>query len=226
MNSSSKSPNTACSRSDRHFASYTAATGAALALAGSQPAEAAITYVVPGAPISIPATLSGVYLNLETGIFGITTGSAPGWDVNPWSSTSFQWYTTAVEGGSIASSAVSGGQVQSIAALTDLSTLTYDPSPYLLTSSPAFFAGGNHFVALTFLNGAAAPQRAWLEVTTTAVANARPATINRWAYSPLAETLLAGQTGAAVPEASTVGAAGVLGLLAVGAVGLRRRRAA
>jgi len=212
-------------RLDRHFASYTTVTGAALALAGGPAAEAAITYVVPGAPINIPATTGGIYLNLETGVFGITPASAPGWDVNPWGSANLQWFGTG-SSSSIASSAVTGGQVQSIAALTDLSTLTYDPDPFSLGSSPAFFAGGNHFVALIFLNGAAAPQRAWLEVTTTAVANARPATINRWAYSPLAETLRAGDTGVAVPEASTVAAAGVLGLLAVGAVGLRRRRAA
>ncbi len=207
-------------RLDRHFVTCGVVGGAALALSGQQAAEAAITYIVPGSPIAVPATVDGLYLVLDTGFFGITAGATPGWDINPFlGGGNLDWFTNTSVGSanSIASSAVTGGTVQSIAALTDLATLTYDPSAYNLNSSAAILAGGTHFVAVTFVDGAAATNRAWIEITTTGPTG-MPATVNRWAFAPIGETLLAGQ----VPEPGSA----ALGLLAAGAVGLRRRRAA
>ena len=113
---------------------------------------------------------------------------------------------------------IPGGQFVAVPLGTDLSTLTYDPSNFNLIPTPEIRAGGTFFIAMVFQDAALVNNWAWLEITT-AAPNGHPATINRWAYRPQSEgTLLAGQT--AVPEPGTA----ALGLLAAGALGLRRRR--
>ncbi len=79
-----------------------AASGAVLSLV-CLPAVAAV--VDSGAVnIPIPDNIDGVYLNLVTGASGVTSGAAPGWDINPysaltnnfnlWSATSTTWLNT------------------------------------------------------------------------------------------------------------------------------------
>jgi hypothetical protein len=60
-------------------------TGAALLLPAQADAalvRSAILNVV------VPATTGGLYMNVETGVANVSPGSVPGWDLNPWSSTS------------------------------------------------------------------------------------------------------------------------------------------
>jgi MYXO-CTERM domain-containing protein len=209
-------------RLQRHFLLCSALPGAAVYLNGQEAAEAAITLVTPGAPISIPQTTAGTYVNLQTQAFG-TPAATPGWDINPWgsgASLNLAWFTdTSVgTGNTIASSAVTGGLVQSVPLNSDFTTLTYDPAGYNLQSSAPILAGGTHYIAVQFEDGTAAINNAWIKITTTA-GTGFPATIDQWAYAPVGEAFLVGQT-AAVPEAS----APALGLLALGAAGMRRRR--
>jgi hypothetical protein len=92
-----------------------ARTAVALALgAGALLAAAtAQAQIVHSGPISlvIPATTAGLYINVITGVSNISPGSAPGWDINPWSSTGLGFFSpTAPVGG--AYQMITGSTVQ------------------------------------------------------------------------------------------------------------------
>jgi hypothetical protein len=80
------------SRLATHFAAA-AALAAVTATATAQVATQVINQVVP-------ATTAGIYVNVETGVWSTSPASAPGWDINPWSSSSLSLYSaTGVTGG-------------------------------------------------------------------------------------------------------------------------------
>jgi uncharacterized protein YcnI len=64
-----------------------AATGAGM-VAQPQHAQAGIIYsgVVN---INVPSTTAGVYLSLSTGVANTSPAAVPGWDINPWSASTF-----------------------------------------------------------------------------------------------------------------------------------------
>lgn len=71
-----------------------ALVGSLFALAAQLPAQAAVT-LSPASNVVVPATTSGVYLNVVTGVFATTQAGAPGWDINPWGSTALGFFTSA-----------------------------------------------------------------------------------------------------------------------------------
>src|SRR4051812_3765702 len=77
---------------DRNLATSAAVIAAGVAggaaLATPQAGQAGVVYSGP-VNINIPSTTAGIYLNLATGVFATTPGGAPGWDINPWGSTSW-----------------------------------------------------------------------------------------------------------------------------------------
>lgn len=50
--------------------------------------------------IPIPATTAGLYVNVVTGANG-SAAAAPGWDINPWSSTGLGFFNPAAPGGGV-----------------------------------------------------------------------------------------------------------------------------
>jgi len=78
-----------------HLAACTAAaiaTGAAL----TPEAKALVIYYQPnaGAGWVIPATLDGLYINVETQVTNTAVGSVPGWDLNPYSTATLQFFNS------------------------------------------------------------------------------------------------------------------------------------
>lgn len=71
---------------DARLAAY--ATLAGVVLANAPAAKAVIIWSGP-VNINLPSTIAGVYINLVTGAAGTNPASVPGWDLNPWGSTSF-----------------------------------------------------------------------------------------------------------------------------------------
>jgi hypothetical protein len=63
------------------------AAGAAVAAALCSTAAHAVVVVSPAANVAVPLTTAGVYINVVSGANSPTPASAPGWDVNPWGST-------------------------------------------------------------------------------------------------------------------------------------------
>ena len=79
----------------KHFALCTAA------VAGTVAASANATVVYSGVVnISVPFNIDGTYLNVETGAYSSTAASVPGWDVNPYgtSTTAVSLYAAAGTG--------------------------------------------------------------------------------------------------------------------------------
>jgi hypothetical protein len=64
------------------------ATLAGVAFANAPAAKAVIIWSGP-VNINLPSTIAGIYINLVTGATGTNPASVPGWDINPWGSTSF-----------------------------------------------------------------------------------------------------------------------------------------
>lgn len=90
------------------------AMASAAALLAFVPAAHAVPTQSAASNIVVPATTSGVYINLLTGAFG-AAAATPGWDINPWSSSGLSFFNpSAPAGGVYALSAV--GQVASLAA--------------------------------------------------------------------------------------------------------------
>jgi hypothetical protein len=77
------------SRLARHFA------GAAV-LATAASATADVNYSVYNQVI--PANIDGLYINVETGLTGSSGASTPGWDINPYSSTSLTFFNASGTG--------------------------------------------------------------------------------------------------------------------------------
>ena len=69
-------------RLERHFLTCTVAVGAVATFGAAQSANADIVFFDP-ADIQVPLNNGpGIYLNLETGAFGMTGAGTPGWNVN------------------------------------------------------------------------------------------------------------------------------------------------
>ncbi len=81
--------NTLLNRVDRCLAACAAAAGASLAVVPSSDAAIVYSGIVN---INVPSTTAGIYINLLTGVFATSPGAVPGWDINPWGSTAFNFW--------------------------------------------------------------------------------------------------------------------------------------
>lgn len=228
----------------------------AAALAGTaaaipQDAEAAI--ITFTTPVAVPATLAGVYINLETGVTGGSSGGTPGWDFNPYLASGgtqlgFYWSPTlsgtGLRGAGVAATSTTGpyldlaiGTVVGSGSTFTSAILGTTGSPYLMT--------GTHILGFRFTNAAGVTNYGYLTMSNTAIngvtqgpissvdikgalkggdAGAAPATPP--GFPAMVMSWSFDNTGApitVVPEPSTV-ALLTIGALAAGAAGLRRWR--
>jgi len=79
-----RSPHNIAARLSKHFT-------AAAALSTSIAANGAIVYW-SDANLIVPATIDGLYINVETRQVGSAAGVVAGWDINPYSATSLTWF--------------------------------------------------------------------------------------------------------------------------------------
>ena len=212
------------SRLDSRLAAYAAVATAALAAPALPSAEAAIVYSGP-INIAIPLTTAGVYINLVTGVTSVTPAGAPGWDINPFSATGLSWFSPAnISHGYV--DEFPGGTsltlVDNMAFGTPISALTqttvWTTNGAVETTGPTAWNlnSSNNYVAFRFLNEATGIVNfGWAQVQLGATLTSR--SIIGYGYE---NTGLASPVGV-VPEPSTFG---LLGLVAVGALGLRAWR--
>jgi hypothetical protein len=179
--------------------------------------------------LNIPSTTNGLYLNVVTGannLPGSTGGSTvPGWDVNPWSSSTLNFFNP--------SNPTGGVYVRTDPAVAGVSNLTpgftvggsslYSSGVAQTTgSNPFVLNSSNNLVGFRFQNEANANQvhYGWMRISLSGTLAVQPRALVEYAYENVAgQSIQAG----AVPEPGT------LGLLAMGAAGLvvsRRRRTA
>lgn len=199
-----------------------AGAAAAGAMAATQASEAAIVYsgVVN---INIPSTTAGVYLNVVTGVNSSVPANVPGWDVNPWSSTTLSYFNPSAPTGGVYVLRVGGGGVGNLPAGTMISATpgggrTYGSGSASTTGNdPHILNSNQNCVGFRFQNEANGNQThyGWMRISLAGTLSAQPRAIVEYAYENVAG---AGIECGAVPEPSS------LALLALGAVGLIRRR--
>jgi hypothetical protein len=212
--------NTLGLRANTRLAGYVALAGAALAAPAV--ADAAIIYSGP-VVILIPVTTSGIYLNVVTNVSNISPGSAPGWDINPWESSTLGWFNP---------SAPAGGVY--VTGLGSSTTLVDNLGLGALVSAASVFGSGvsettgatafnlnsdNNWVGFRFQNEAAgnAIQYGWVQIHLGASLTDPARAIIGYAY----DNSGAGINTGAVPEPSTFA---LLGVMAAGALGVREWR--
>lgn len=206
------------SRLEGHFLACSAVAAVAATGAFTQNAEAQIVHsgIVN---INIPSTTAGVYLNVVTGLTGASSGATPGWDVNPWSSTTLNFFNP---------SAPTGGVYvrtdESVAGVSNLPFNTMIGSTNFYASGAAQLSGANPFnlnsdqnlVGFRFLNEANNEVHyGWMRIAISDPLSAQPRSIVEYAFEA---------TPGAGIGAGIIPAPGSLALLALGAVGLAGRR--
>jgi len=101
-------------RLEKHFAVCAAAV-ATVACVGT--ANAAV--VTWNANLVIPNNIDGQYINVETQVYGSAAANAPGWDLNPYgtSTTTMSWFAAAAPSGCVTGLG-QGGTTVAVASLT------------------------------------------------------------------------------------------------------------
>jgi hypothetical protein len=213
---------------NKHFAALGAAAAAVTGVGVAHQADAAIVYSGP-VNLNVPSTTSGIYLNVQTGVSGVTPASAPGWDLNPWSSSSFQVWTNNASNPANSDGTVVNFTGGSSATLTDnlpAGTLIDNSWTYARTAGTETTGatamqlnGTPNLVGFKFFNEATqAVDFGWARFTLSTTPQGQPRTLVDYAYENTGAGIKAGDTGNNAPEPTS------LGLLALGAVGLMRRR--
>jgi MYXO-CTERM domain-containing protein len=209
-------------RLDVHFAAL-AAVGAVGAMGAAQQAEAAVVWsgIVN---LNITSSTNGLYLNVTNGANnqpGSTGGSTvPGWDVNPYSSTSLIYFnpTTPTGGvyvigggtGTAPANLVPGTLISAASAFGSGTAPTTGTLPHVLNSDQNLI--GFRFQDESDGN---AIKYGWFRVSLSTSLSAQPRTLVEYAYESTAGVGIA--AGVPAPSAG-------MGALALGAVGLLRRR--
>jgi hypothetical protein len=218
------------SRLDARLAAYAAVAAAALAAPALPSADATIVWS-GNVNINVPTTTSGIYINLVTGVFGTTPASAPGWDLNPWGSTTNAfWANNAASPLSGVVNNFAGGTSATLIDNLTIGTLINGTFTFgrtngsELTGPTAFtFSSSSNFIGFQFLNEATNQMNfGWAQFQLGATAGAQPRTLLQFAYENTGAAIAVG----AVPEPTTYA---LFGMVAAGAAGLRawrRRKAA
>ena len=174
-------------------------SAAAIILAAA-PVSGIAAITCSSAPLPVPATNDGVYLNLVTGATGSTGSAATGWDINLYKSGSalyFYWPATpANSAGGVSTASV----YDALAAGATIGS----GQTYILNA-----AGGGppsmvnwqttqtgKYLGVRFYNESVSQiNYGWLQLDTSASDVGFPATINQYCYDDSGATILAGDSG-------------------------------
>lgn len=177
--------------------------------------------------LNIPSTTNGLYLNVVTGAFNTTGGTGstvPGWDVNPWSSTTLNFFNPTAPTGGVYMRLTSGGApasgVSNLAGGTIIgSASTWSAGAAQTTGPGAFvFNSSNNVVGFRFNNEAAGTLHyGWMRISLAGTLQGQPRTLVEYAFESLAGTSIAA---GAIPAPGAIALLGLAGL-----AGSRRRRA-
>ncbi|MEP7014219.1 MAG: PEP-CTERM sorting domain-containing protein [Verrucomicrobiota bacterium] len=211
-------------RVNGRLVAYATLAGAALAAPALPTADADIIWSGP-VNINIPSTTAGVYLNVQTGVSNPSPGLAPGWDVNPYGSTSLILFNPTAPVGGVYVVDAPGGTSATLPDNLPFGLLISAASGFGSgtgeTTGPTAFVvnSSSNIVGFRFQNEAAANQTqyGWMRITLAGTTGAQPRAIVEYAYDNTGAGILAG----AVPEPSSMA---LLGVMAAGALGVRAWR--
>ena len=215
---------------DGKLAAYAALAGATLAAPAIPGADAAIIYS-GGLNIIIPHTIDGVYLNVVTGMYSSSGASTPGWDFNPYGSSSLNFFGASPSASSGYIVDFPGGSSASLVDNLPIGTLIQGAGFTFGTLNGAETTGttaftlnsDNNYVGFRFQNETAGNQvqYGWLQIHLGATYSGDTITglertIIGYAYEDTGAAIPAG-----IPEPTTFA---LLGVMAAGALGVREWR--
>jgi hypothetical protein len=181
----------------RKYRSVLSAVLAASALSvASQGAMAAVICNTTTVPITIPQTADGVYFNYVTGATGISGAAVPGFDINPWFSSSTAGLNFYMGADTDANNGAVFGTTYSVLAAGTVigAASTFSGATATAANMADWRAGVTGFLGVRFTNeGTSAVNYGWLNITTTA-GNGFPARINGFCFD---------NTGADIPAGTT-----------------------
>jgi len=213
------------SQMDGKLAAYAALAGATLAAPAIPSADASIVYsgVVS---IVIPATTSGVYLNVVTGVNNVSPGLVPGWDINPYNSTNLSFFGASPSASSGYIVNFPGGSSATLVDNLPIGTpiqaagFTFGTINAAETTGTTTFNlnSDNNYVGFRFQNEAAGNQVqfGWVQIHLGATYTDASRKIIGYAYENTGAAIPAG-----IPEPTTFA---LLGVMAAGALGVREWR--
>ena len=215
---------------NRLTAYSTLAVAGACAVAAAPKADAAVVYS-GSLNYSVPATVSGVYVDLAnfhlyptlTAATAVEGATAP--ILNIWGTSNTYTYlypSASTINRFVAADGTNPSELAAGVTIGAASTYSASRAPGALTLAPgAWTPGSTGYLGIRFLNGATT-EYAWVQISAQAPPTAaNPTKLLGIAFENTGASIIAG----AVPEPGTVGclAAGVLG---VGSLAWRRRKAA
>lgn len=168
------------------------------------------------ANISVPATLDGAYINVETRTIGSSGGAVPGWDLNPYSATSLTWFN-ATGTGMMRFPGVTSGSAGSLALGTVVgSTGSFGSGAVTVGSAPGNWRlNDSNYFGFRFVAADGGTKYGWGRFVIGSAINGADRLIAEIAYE---------SSGASI-QVGAVPAPGALALLgAAGLLGGRRRR--
>lgn len=169
--------------------------------------------------INIPSTTSGVYLNVVTGVSNSSPAAVPGWDVNPWSSSTLSFFNPSTPSGGVY--VIGGGTGTQVANLAP-GTLIGPASTYgggaaaSSGSLPFNVNSSDNIVGFRFNNEAGSTLHyGWMRISLSGTLSAQPRAIVEYAFELTPNTPI---------QAGAIPTPGTLALLGLGAAGLVSRR--
>jgi hypothetical protein len=213
---------TLLNRVDTRLAACAAAASASLAIVPSSDAD-----IIWSGPISItiPSTTAGVYLNVVSGVSAISPAGAPGWDINPFSSTTLNMFNPAAPTGGVYVG-VNGFYNLSFGPLISAASPFSSGTLSATSPNPLFFNSSNNIIGFRFQNEAQGNQiqYGWFRISLSGTVASQPRMIVEYAYDNTGAPILAGVLDG--PEPSTYALLSVAALGALGVRAWRRRKAA
>ena len=190
---------------------------AAAAVAAGTAATANAAIVYSGlVNLTCPNTFAGVYLNLQTGATGTSSGSNPGWDINPYGNGYLRLFQPGSGGGFMSySGGLGAGNLdfgQTIGAAATWHTSIANSTPSFGAGAGQWKFNADNLLGVRFIDASSAVRYGWVRFRMGADANSK--VIVDWAYDDTGASI-----GAGVPAPGALALLGVAGL-----AGRRRRR--
>lgn len=202
------------------LAKHFGAAAAAAVVVGSANAAIVHSGIVN---LEIASTTNGLYLNVITGANNIPGngggGTVPGWDINPWSSTTLNFFNASNPTGGVyvrTSTATPG--VSNLAVGTEIgaSSLYSSGAAQTAGSNPFVLNSSDNIVGFRFFNEAAGTiHYGWFRVSLSGTLAAQPRALVEYAYESEAGVSIA---------AGAIPAPGAIALLGLAGLAGRRRR--
>ncbi len=170
------------------------AAAAAVSLFAMTSGSAFAVVVCSTAPISVPSTFDGAYINFATGGTGTSGGSTPGWDFNPYlNSTAIGFFWNNTPANTSGGVGVTGGTYTVLASGTSISSASTFINT-TSTASAANFAAGSGYLGFRFNNEATGAVNYGWAMLQTQQPSGLPATITQYCYENDGSAITAGTT--------------------------------